>query len=164
MTPREHYDRAFRMKRSIQASIVHEDLPKEQWIKPEEVCSLPSCLPSPAQVGSPGRPLPQAPCPGGREGGQGAPCLGHHGCCEEAVDVSISMASSRTAYYAPLIQLILSEPPSRRQLADPTSTNRIKRIFRGHGHGLESSTAKLLYNRRNTCEYTAFYLFIPKPQ
>ncbi|KAI0713224.1 ubiquinol-cytochrome-c reductase complex subunit 6 [Earliella scabrosa] len=36
LTPREHYDRAFRMKRSIQASIVHEDLPKEQWIKPEE--------------------------------------------------------------------------------------------------------------------------------
>ncbi|KAK7043689.1 Cytochrome b-c1 complex subunit 7, mitochondrial [Paramarasmius palmivorus] len=36
LTPQESYDRAFRFKRSIQASLLHKPLPKEQWTKPEE--------------------------------------------------------------------------------------------------------------------------------
>ncbi|KAI0029636.1 cytochrome bd ubiquinol oxidase subunit [Vararia minispora EC-137] len=35
LTPRETYDRSFRFKRAFQASVLHKDLPKEQWI-PEE--------------------------------------------------------------------------------------------------------------------------------
>lgn len=38
LTPREHYDRAFRLKRASQASVLHKPLPKEQWLAPEEVC------------------------------------------------------------------------------------------------------------------------------
>ncbi|KAI0807253.1 ubiquinol-cytochrome-c reductase complex subunit 6 [Fomes fomentarius] len=36
LTPREQYDRAFRFKRAFQCAILHDDLPKEQWIKAEE--------------------------------------------------------------------------------------------------------------------------------
>ncbi|KAH9946311.1 ubiquinol-cytochrome-c reductase complex subunit 6 [Epithele typhae] len=36
LTPRERYDRAFRMKRASQCSVLHEPLPKDQWTKPEE--------------------------------------------------------------------------------------------------------------------------------
>ncbi|KAF5387079.1 hypothetical protein D9615_001806 [Tricholomella constricta] len=36
LTPREKYDRAFRLKRASQASVLHAPLPKEQWTKPEE--------------------------------------------------------------------------------------------------------------------------------
>ncbi|KAJ3726266.1 cytochrome b-c1 complex subunit 7 [Lentinula raphanica] len=36
LTPREQYDRAFRMKRASHASVLHNVLPKEQWTKPEE--------------------------------------------------------------------------------------------------------------------------------
>ncbi|KAG5639587.1 hypothetical protein H0H81_010789 [Sphagnurus paluster] len=36
LTTREKYDRAFRLKRASQASVLHAPLPKEQWIKPEE--------------------------------------------------------------------------------------------------------------------------------
>jgi ubiquinol-cytochrome c reductase subunit 7 len=36
LTPREHYDRAYRFKRASQASVLHKSLPKEQWITPEE--------------------------------------------------------------------------------------------------------------------------------
>ncbi|KAJ3994894.1 ubiquinol-cytochrome-c reductase complex subunit 6 [Lentinula boryana] len=37
LTPREQYDRAFRMKRASHASVLHNVLPKEEWTKPEEV-------------------------------------------------------------------------------------------------------------------------------
>jgi len=36
LTPREHYDRAFRLKRASQASVLHAPLPKEQWLTAEE--------------------------------------------------------------------------------------------------------------------------------
>ncbi|KAF8892621.1 ubiquinol-cytochrome C reductase complex 14kD subunit-domain-containing protein [Infundibulicybe gibba] len=36
LTPREGYDRAYRLKRASQASVLHAPLPKEQWLKPEE--------------------------------------------------------------------------------------------------------------------------------
>ncbi|KAI0831060.1 ubiquinol-cytochrome-c reductase complex subunit 6 [Trametes gibbosa] len=36
LTPREAYDRAFRFKRASQCSILHDNLPKDQWTKPEE--------------------------------------------------------------------------------------------------------------------------------
>jgi ubiquinol-cytochrome c reductase subunit 7 len=36
LTPRERYDRAFRMKRASHASVLHAHLPKEQWTPPEE--------------------------------------------------------------------------------------------------------------------------------
>ncbi|RDB24153.1 Cytochrome b-c1 complex subunit 7 [Hypsizygus marmoreus] len=36
LTTREKYDRAYRLKRASQASVLHGPLPKEQWLKPEE--------------------------------------------------------------------------------------------------------------------------------
>ncbi|CAL1704099.1 unnamed protein product [Somion occarium] len=36
LTPREAYDRAYRFKRASQLSILHTNLPKDQWTKPEE--------------------------------------------------------------------------------------------------------------------------------
>ncbi|KAJ8515536.1 hypothetical protein ONZ45_g7051 [Pleurotus djamor] len=36
LTPAQGYDRIFRIRRAVQASVLHKDLPKEQWIKPEE--------------------------------------------------------------------------------------------------------------------------------
>ncbi|KAF7789569.1 hypothetical protein EIP86_000515 [Pleurotus ostreatoroseus] len=36
LTPREQYDRSFRYKRATQMDVIHHDLPKEQWTKPEE--------------------------------------------------------------------------------------------------------------------------------
>ncbi|KAN0105449.1 Cytochrome b-c1 complex subunit 7 [Russula decolorans] len=36
LTPREAYDRAFRFKRASQASVQHKELPKSEWIHPEE--------------------------------------------------------------------------------------------------------------------------------
>ncbi|RPD65896.1 ubiquinol-cytochrome-c reductase complex subunit 6 [Lentinus tigrinus ALCF2SS1-7] len=36
LTPREQFDRAFRFKRASQCSVLHDNLPKDQWIKPEE--------------------------------------------------------------------------------------------------------------------------------
>ncbi|KIK06474.1 hypothetical protein K443DRAFT_674132 [Laccaria amethystina LaAM-08-1] len=36
LTPREAYDRAYRLKRASQASVVHAPLPKEQWTQPSE--------------------------------------------------------------------------------------------------------------------------------
>ncbi|KAL0572631.1 Cytochrome b-c1 complex subunit 7, mitochondrial [Marasmius crinis-equi] len=36
LTPRETYDRIYRMKRASQASVLHKPLPQEQWVKPEE--------------------------------------------------------------------------------------------------------------------------------
>jgi len=50
LTPREAYDRAFRLKRASQCSVLHKPLPKELWMKPEEVrtfhdaCSVPPVL------------------------------------------------------------------------------------------------------------------------
>ena len=39
LTPQEKYDRAYRLKRASQASVLHAPLPREQWLKPEEVLS-----------------------------------------------------------------------------------------------------------------------------
>ncbi|KZP24731.1 14 kDa subunit of cytochrome bd ubiquinol oxidase [Athelia psychrophila] len=36
LTPREHYDRQYRMKLASHASVTHKDLPKEQWVDPKE--------------------------------------------------------------------------------------------------------------------------------
>ncbi|KAI1790798.1 ubiquinol-cytochrome-c reductase complex subunit 6 [Ganoderma leucocontextum] len=36
LTDREAYDRQYRFKRASQASVVHDNIPKEEWIKPEE--------------------------------------------------------------------------------------------------------------------------------
>jgi len=36
LTERENYDRAYRLKRASQASLLHTPLPKDQWVKPEE--------------------------------------------------------------------------------------------------------------------------------
>ncbi|KAJ7134957.1 ubiquinol-cytochrome-c reductase complex subunit 6 [Mycena crocata] len=36
LTPREAYDRAFRIKRASQADVLHAPLPRDQWTKPEE--------------------------------------------------------------------------------------------------------------------------------
>ncbi|KAF6764814.1 ubiquinol-cytochrome-c reductase complex subunit 6 [Ephemerocybe angulata] len=36
LTPRETYDRAFRMKRASQASVLHAPIPKDQWTTPAE--------------------------------------------------------------------------------------------------------------------------------
>lgn len=33
---REAYDRAFRLKQAIHLSVLHRELPREQWLKPEE--------------------------------------------------------------------------------------------------------------------------------
>ena len=40
LTEREAYDRQWRFKRASQASVMHDDIPKEEWIKPGEVCIL----------------------------------------------------------------------------------------------------------------------------
>ena len=37
---KEAYDRAFRIRVAIQQSMLHRDLPKEQWVKPEDVRSV----------------------------------------------------------------------------------------------------------------------------
>jgi ubiquinol-cytochrome c reductase subunit 7 len=37
LTSREAYDRAYRFKRASQASVLHKDLPKSEWVDPEEV-------------------------------------------------------------------------------------------------------------------------------
>ena len=39
LTPREAYDRAYRMKVSLHASAVHKDLPKENWVSAKDVCA-----------------------------------------------------------------------------------------------------------------------------
>ncbi|KAL1584579.1 hypothetical protein WHR41_07059 [Cladosporium halotolerans] len=36
LTPKESYDRVFRMRRAFQCSLAHQLLPKEEWTKPEE--------------------------------------------------------------------------------------------------------------------------------
>ncbi|RXW24175.1 hypothetical protein EST38_g1671 [Candolleomyces aberdarensis] len=36
LTPRETYDRAYRLKRASHASVLHAPLAKDQWTKPEE--------------------------------------------------------------------------------------------------------------------------------
>jgi len=36
LTPREHYDRQYRMKLASHASVTHKDLPKEQWVDPKD--------------------------------------------------------------------------------------------------------------------------------
>ncbi|OBZ75678.1 Cytochrome b-c1 complex subunit 7 [Grifola frondosa] len=36
LTTREIYDRSYRFKRASQCSVLHEELPKDQWTKPSE--------------------------------------------------------------------------------------------------------------------------------
>ncbi|KAL4067545.1 cytochrome b-c1 complex subunit 7 [Scleroderma yunnanense] len=36
LTPRDAYDRAFRMKLSLHQSMLHKDLPKDQWLSPKD--------------------------------------------------------------------------------------------------------------------------------
>ncbi|GAA5836956.1 hypothetical protein JCM11251_004458 [Rhodosporidiobolus azoricus] len=36
LSERQSYDRAFRLRQASQCSIAHADLPKAQWVKPEE--------------------------------------------------------------------------------------------------------------------------------
>ncbi|KAJ6513878.1 ubiquinol-cytochrome-c reductase complex subunit 6 [Mycena vitilis] len=36
LTPRQAYDRAFRIKRASHADVLHAPLPRDQWTKPEE--------------------------------------------------------------------------------------------------------------------------------
>ncbi|TFY71743.1 hypothetical protein EVG20_g1264 [Dentipellis fragilis] len=36
LTPRQEFDRAYRIKRAAQQSILHKDLDSPDWIKPEE--------------------------------------------------------------------------------------------------------------------------------
>ncbi|KXN82531.1 Cytochrome b-c1 complex subunit 7 [Leucoagaricus sp. SymC.cos] len=36
LTPREHYDRAYRLKRASQASVLHKPLEKAEWTPAEE--------------------------------------------------------------------------------------------------------------------------------
>ncbi|KAH7889783.1 cytochrome b-c1 complex subunit 7 [Phlebopus sp. FC_14] len=36
LTPREAYDRAYRMKVSLHQSVLHKPLPKEQWLAPKD--------------------------------------------------------------------------------------------------------------------------------
>ena len=42
LTTQEAYDRIYRFRLASHASILHKDLPKEQWVKPEEVCFISS--------------------------------------------------------------------------------------------------------------------------
>jgi ubiquinol-cytochrome c reductase subunit 7 len=37
LSPREQYDRVYRIRRSVQCSVQHKLLPREQWTKPEDV-------------------------------------------------------------------------------------------------------------------------------
>jgi len=41
LTPEETYDCSFRIRRAFQADLMRRQLPKDQWIKPEEVCHRP---------------------------------------------------------------------------------------------------------------------------
>lgn len=40
LAPREAYDRAFRLRQASQQSVLHRELPKEQWVTKEEVCCI----------------------------------------------------------------------------------------------------------------------------
>lgn len=42
LSPKESYDRIYRIRRSVQCSYQHKLLPKDQWTKPEEVRHPPS--------------------------------------------------------------------------------------------------------------------------
>lgn len=37
LTPEEKYDRAYRIRVAINQSMLHSDLPKDQWLQPEQV-------------------------------------------------------------------------------------------------------------------------------
>lgn len=41
LSPKESYDRIFRIRRAVQCSYQQKVLPKDEWTKPEEVCSCP---------------------------------------------------------------------------------------------------------------------------
>lgn len=41
LSPKESYDRIYRIRRAVQCSIQHKNLPKEDWTKPEEVRNEP---------------------------------------------------------------------------------------------------------------------------
>jgi len=40
LSPRESYDRAFRMRTAFQQSVLHRELPKKQWTTSEQVGCL----------------------------------------------------------------------------------------------------------------------------
>jgi hypothetical protein len=40
LSPKESYDRVFRIRRAVMCSYQHKLLPKDQWVKPEEVLRL----------------------------------------------------------------------------------------------------------------------------
>ncbi len=80
LTPREYYDRSYRLKRACQASVLHAPLPKEQWTKPEDV-SLLWNIPLPFNLSiSTGRQIPLASCRGRLEGGSRETDVGQPGC------------------------------------------------------------------------------------
>lgn len=37
LSPREAYDRAFRLRQAQHMSVLHRDLPKDQWLSPADV-------------------------------------------------------------------------------------------------------------------------------
>ncbi|KAI0395386.1 cytochrome b-c1 complex subunit 7 [Xylariaceae sp. FL0594] len=48
LSPKESYDRVYRLRRAIQCSVTHKLLPKDQWTKPEE--DVPYLSPILAQI------------------------------------------------------------------------------------------------------------------
>ena len=81
LTPREYYDRSYRLKRACQASVLHAPLPKEQWTKPEDVCLLWNILFTPLNLSlSTGCQVPLASCRRRLEGGSRETEVGQHGC------------------------------------------------------------------------------------
>jgi ubiquinol-cytochrome c reductase subunit 7 len=48
LSPKESYDRSFRIRRAIQCSIQHKLLPKNEWTKPED--DVPYLMPLVEQI------------------------------------------------------------------------------------------------------------------
>ena len=44
LSPEEQYRRAYRIRIAQQCGVTHTELPREQWLKPEDVSYLPSLL------------------------------------------------------------------------------------------------------------------------
>lgn len=42
LSPQETYDRAYRIRVAVNQSMLHTELPKDQWVKPSEVCHFDS--------------------------------------------------------------------------------------------------------------------------
>lgn len=87
LSPKESYDRVFRLRRAVQLSYQHKLLPKNEWTKPEEVNRTPTRNEAERRrtdMQQTGQALPDAPHRadpgrGGREAG-----LRDHGGPEEA--------------------------------------------------------------------------------